>query len=196
MAKVFLDTTDTTFTVSNNNVAVFGQTGTQAVVVGSGTTGVTVDQNVESLLFAGLTSDFVFQQTGNIIQVYKASAAGNTLVATVPVQADADGTQLTFNNGTVDAKLTAGVMTLGGTTVNATSPTVVTPATINTAITTGGAGVITGQVFSLTAGIDNIVGGASNDSFTALDVSGVSSWGALDTIDGGAGSNTFTIATA
>lgn len=54
------------------------------------------------------------------------------------------------------------------------------------------------QSFTLTTGIDTPVGGAGNDTFTALDNAAVTAnnWGALDTIDGGAGTDTFTVASA
>jgi hypothetical protein len=45
------------------------------------------------------------------------------------VQGDADGTLLSFTNGTASTKLVTGVMTIGGAIVSNTSATTVTPAT-------------------------------------------------------------------
>jgi hypothetical protein len=131
MAKVFLS--GESFTLSNNNASVFGGTGTDKVIVAAGVTGLIIDQNVEGLQFAGSSSDYKYVQAGNQLKVY--ASDGTTLLATAPVQGDADGTQMTFTDGTVDAKLTAGVMSFGGATVSGTTIGAVTPTTINTAIT-------------------------------------------------------------
>ena len=69
----------------------------------------------------------------------------------------------------------------------------------NTANTVSAAlSTATGQTYTLTAGVDNIVGGALNDTINGLDNAGLTqnNWNALDTIDGGAGTNTFTVASA
>ncbi len=98
MAKLFLESTDTTYKVSTSNTKVYGSTGNQVVTVDAGTTGVTFDANVDGVSFSGATSDFTYKQIGvTDLGVYKAG----TLVATVAVQDDADGSLLTFSNGTV-----------------------------------------------------------------------------------------------
>jgi hypothetical protein len=54
-----------------------------------------------------------------------------------------------------------------------------------------------GQTFTLTTGIDNLVGGVGNDTFNATDAAGLfglaPTLNALDSIDGGAGSNTLNV---
>lgn len=131
MANLFLDANDLNIHVSNP-MKVYGSTGTESVLVDANTTGVVVDQNVERVDLPGAASAFTYQQAGNALKVY----SGGTLVATIPLQGDADGTQVVFSNGSVHATLVAGVMTLGGTTVTTTAAAV-TPATIDTAITSG-----------------------------------------------------------
>lgn len=124
MAKVYLDS-DESFTVANNNIFVYGTTGNEKVTISTGVTGTVIDQNTESILFTLPSSSFTFKQTGNKINVY--DAAGTTLIASTPVQGDADGTVFTFSDGTASALLSAGVMTLGGKTV---SPTAATPLSV------------------------------------------------------------------
>lgn len=165
MAKVYLDSGDT-FTLGSA-ATVFGAGGTEKVLVNSGVTGVVVDQNVERVDLAAASSGYNFQQAGNTLQVY----LGATLVASIPLQGDADGTIVAFTNGSVSAKLTAGVMTLGGATVSTTAGPV-TPTTINagdpSGVSGGGGGPVVGQAFSLTnsATADVISGTTGNDTVT------------------------------
>lgn len=132
MAKLFLDANDVNIHVSNS-MAVYGSTGTESVLVDVNTTGVILDQNVERVDLPGASSAFTYLQAGNQLKVY----SGANLVATVPLQGDADGTQVVFANGSVSAKLTAGVMTLGGATVPSAAAAAVTPTTIDAAVTSG-----------------------------------------------------------
>ena len=98
MAKLFLESTDTTYKVSTANTKVYGATGSQVVTVDAAATGVTFDANVDGVSFSGATSDFTYKQLGlTDLGVYKAG----TLFATVAIQDDADGSLLTFSNGTV-----------------------------------------------------------------------------------------------
>ena len=194
MAKVYLDSTDTAFTVSNNDVVVFGQDGVQAVTVANNAIGVVVDQNVERLLFVGASSDYTYLAAGNAIKVY--NAAGNSLIATIPLQAD--GTELTFSNGTAIALLTAGVMTLGGSTVDASMAVLVTPATIDATVTSTGIAAAGGQTFTLTTGVDTVTGGTGNDTFNATyngttPLTDGSTLTVLDSINGGAGTDTLNV---
>ncbi len=54
-----------------------------------------------------------------------------------------------------------------------------------------------GQTFTLTAGVDTVVGTAGNDTIVAADTAtGTATWSAVDAIDGGAGNDTLTIAQA
>jgi len=127
MAKIYLDSGDN-FTVASNNSTVYGTTGTESVTINSGVTGTVLDQNTETVVFNGATSAFTYQQAGNTLKVY----SGANLVATIPAQDDANGTLMTFTDGTVSAKLTSGVMNLGGAAVSSTAAGAVTPTTIDT----------------------------------------------------------------
>lgn len=125
MAKLYFDASDTSLTISNSNTEVIGLSGTgvQSVTIAQDVTNVTLRQNVEKLVLNGASSAFKYQQAGATLKIYKTD--GTTLVATVPVQGgsadiDGDGTLITFTNGTASAKLTSGVMSLGGTTVSTT----------------------------------------------------------------------------
>jgi len=135
MASVFLDSNDT-FTVSNNNVRVFGAaTGTEVVTVGAGVTGVVLDQSVERVALGAAPGAYTYQQQGINLVVY----SGTTVVTTVPLQAGANGTALTFTTGTVKAVVSATGMTLGGTAVTAgttaAAATAVVPTTVDTTVT-------------------------------------------------------------
>jgi len=92
-----------------------------------------VDQNIERVELPGAFSAFQYQQGGNRLLIY----SGATLLATVPLQGDTDGTQIVASNGSASAKLAStGIMTLGGTTVSATQGAA-TPATVNASVTSG-----------------------------------------------------------
>jgi hypothetical protein len=120
MTKIFLSSAESV-TVSDSNVSVFGATGTEAVVVlGSGVTGLALDQNVERVQLAWPSTNYRYLHAGNQLKVYHADGA--TLLATISVQGDSDGTQLTFANGTASAKLSGGVMTLGDAVVGSAAP--------------------------------------------------------------------------
>ena len=76
---------------------------------------------------------YTYSQGGNTIKIYDATST--TLLATLPVQSDTNGTRLTFTNGTANAMLTSGVMTLGGATVSPIAATAVTLTTIDATVT-------------------------------------------------------------
>jgi Ca2+-binding RTX toxin-like protein len=159
MAKVFLDPNDVS-TVSDNNVSVFGTSGDEVVKINQGVTGLVVDQNVERVQLPGESSEYKFLQAGNQIKVY--AADGTTLLATIPLQGDSNGTQLTFVNGTVDVKLAAGgVMTFGGATVSNTTAGTLTATTIDTSLVTPD----TTPRFSVVAGASSATEGG-NATFT------------------------------
>lgn len=161
MAKIFLDPADS-ITISNNNISVFGSTGTETITVAQGVTGTIFDQNTEKVLLSGSVSSFKFVQAGNQVKVF--DSTGATLVATVPVQGDTDGTALTFTDGTAQAILSGGIMKIGGATVNATTAATVTPTTfditVKTPITTP-----TTPTFSIAAGAASVTEG-NNATFT------------------------------
>lgn len=156
MAKIFLDPADS-ITVSNNNISVFGSTGTESITLAAGVTGTIFDQNTEKVLLSGAVSSFKFVQAGNQIKV---SDSAGTVVATIPVQGDADGTALTFTDGTAQAILSGGVMKLGGATVSATTAGSVTPTTFDTTVKTP-APTPTGPTFSVAAGATSFTEGKS-----------------------------------
>lgn len=185
--KVFLE--DTTGTVTDDFVDVFGATGTTEVVnVAPLANNVVADQNIERLTFTGTIASYQFQQFGNAIKVYSVTPTTTTLVATIPLQIDADGTRLTFSDGTVDAKLdTTGatpVIKFGGTLVNDSAPTTVVPAVVDTTLTTSGSNI--GQTLQLTEGMDtiNLTASASIDTVKGLIDETAPTFSTGDTIDG------------
>ena len=95
------------------------------VTIAAGVTGISLDQNVDRVNFTGAAGSYTFKQTGNKINVY--DTTGATLLVSVPVQGDSDGTVIGFSNGVASAQLTGGVMTLGGATVSTGTPTTLTP---------------------------------------------------------------------
>ncbi|MEI6703769.1 MAG: hypothetical protein WCL71_09595, partial [Deltaproteobacteria bacterium] len=108
-AKIYL-AADDVFTVSNSEAVLYGGSGSNIVTILDGATGITLDQNVESIKFSGASSSYTFKQTGNMINIY--DAAGVTLLAKAPVQEA--GTVLGFSNGKASALMAdSGVMTLG-----------------------------------------------------------------------------------
>lgn len=161
MAKVYLDSGDT-FSLSGA-ASVFGSTGTEKVIVNSGVTGVVVDANVERVDLPGASSAYTFQQAGNQLKVL----SGATVVATIPLQDDTDGTQVVFTNGSVSAKVGATGMTLGGAAVTSTAAAV-TPTTIDATVTSGSGsstgGTTTGQTFSLTTAVETKTLTSGNDT--------------------------------
>lgn len=101
MARVYLDTNGT-FTASDNNVTAYGSIGIEVVTIKSGIAGITLDSNIERIRLAGISTDYKFKQLGNKLEIYDAN--GNKVVKT-GLQDDNNGTQLTFDNGTMNAKL-------------------------------------------------------------------------------------------
>lgn len=95
---------------------VYGAGTEEKVVLQTGATNVSVDQNVEVVGFPGASSSYQYQQSGNVLIVY----SGNDLIGRVSCQGDANGTVIAFSDGFVYCKLTVGVMTLGDQTVTTT----------------------------------------------------------------------------
>jgi len=81
MAKVFLESTDSSYTVSNNGVKVFGATGTQAITLDSGVTGVTVNSLVDQVNL-GKLGDYKISQEGTNLVVENTSDAVVTTIGT------------------------------------------------------------------------------------------------------------------
>jgi hypothetical protein len=136
-AKAYMGANDT-LTISNSGLTVYGNSGTDTITIASGVTGVVLDQNIERINFSGALSSYTFKQTGNKINIY--DAAGTTLLASAPVQGDADGTVLSFSNASASATLqTGGVMKLGTATVSAVAATAISLSTA-VAVSNSGAG--------------------------------------------------------
>ena len=130
MAKIFLDKNETRLQggIVNGDV-VFGADGQEVVVVNPGVNSITFDQNIEGAAFTGRLSDYNFKQAGNILQVF----SGTTLVSSIALQGDADGTQLTFSDGSVAAKYDHSADATTGAAIKIGSATVssVTAAAVN-----------------------------------------------------------------
>jgi hypothetical protein len=160
MASVYLSSGDTF--VLGSKAKVFGVAGAETLVINAGVTEATTDQNVDRVDLPGATTDFTYQQGGNNLKVYKAGV----LIASIPLQDDADGSQIVFSNGSVSATLVGSLMTLGGTTVTTTVGAVV-PATIDATVTSGsGGGTAAVPTFSVTAGADAAEGTSATFTVT------------------------------
>jgi len=124
MAKIFLDQDEIYGGTIGSNSEVIGNTGSEAVTLAPGATGVVIDSQVEKEILAGTTSDYNYLQVGNHLKIY----SGNTLVSDTLLSATAP-TKMQFANGTVDVVYVAGSETappsisLGGATVTAGTPT-------------------------------------------------------------------------
>lgn len=118
MAKVYLDSTDTAFTIIDGNSSVYGADNNQTITIGSNAKNVIIDQNIEKTVFSDFSiNDYKYSQSGNQINVYKKDG---TLIATAPLQGDADGSELQFADQTINATLKNGVMSMGGATLTST----------------------------------------------------------------------------
>lgn len=149
MTKLFLDSTDTNYTVSNSNLTIYGASSSQTISINSSITGIVVDANVEGVQFSDALSAYKFKQTGNRLEVY--ANDGTTLISKIGLQGDSNGTQLTFTDGVFDTKYAPTVsnlnLTIGGQIVNNTAPSIVTIPT----------------AFNLTSASENITGTAGDD---------------------------------
>jgi len=132
MAKTYLSTGDTNFLIANTDEMVFGQSGMESVFIRSGVSDITMDQNTERIAFEGAVGSFTYQQAGNQLLLF----SNGIKTATIPIQND--GTELIFSDGSVNALLTLGVMTLGGTVVSSVEKEIL-PDTIDYATRSSGA---------------------------------------------------------
>lgn len=136
MAKLFLDANDTSYKVSNSNTEIFGANGDQAIIIDGNLSNIVLDANVERVAFTGSTTDYTYKQVGTDLEVYKNGA----LVTKIGLQDDTNGTQLTFANGTVEAKFAPSAtglgLTVGGQTVATAAPAAVTIPAANIDVTT------------------------------------------------------------
>lgn len=125
-------------TVSDSDNSIFGSNATTDEVVkitDATATNIIVDANVERVQFTGASTDYKYLVVGTNLKIY--NAAGTLLVSTIGVQADETaaqlaagaklGTQLTFADGTVDAKITGlNAITIGDQAVSTTTAAAVT----------------------------------------------------------------------
>lgn len=171
MARVILDSTDTSFTISDDNVTVKGAAGDQTIVVNADVTGLDVDGTIEDVDFSGDLSTYTFKEVAGDLTVY--AADGTTVITTIT---NAAGNTLSFTNGTVNvvgATTIGEAMTLGGVDLTDTAA-VVAPAAediddadvsaVDDSTTTPTA---TPQAFTLTTSADIFTGGTGDDTFTA-----------------------------
>jgi hypothetical protein len=178
---------------AENGDRIFGASGagTETITVVGGQTGVTVDQNVEVVRLANATGSYTFQQFGNQLAVF----SNGTEVSRITLQNDNNGTLVTFANGTVEARVSAAGLTLGGATVSSTAPGAVVPTAIDNSNTPGTTSL------NLTNAVgENIVGTAGNDTISAvLSAAGGTDNGTLnvgDTINGAGGIDTLNLLVA
>lgn len=160
MAKVYLDSGES-FTLANS-ATVYGSTGSEKVTIASGVGGVVTDQNVERVIFSGGVADYKYKQEGNTLKVY--DSAGTTLLATMPLQGDSDGTAIEMSGSTYNATLVSGVMKLGGSTIGST----IASATGATTGTTTGTGT-TAASFSSTNNTYGTLSASADTNVKALD---------------------------
>ncbi|HRF55922.1 MAG TPA: M10 family metallopeptidase C-terminal domain-containing protein [Campylobacterales bacterium] len=160
MAKVYLDSGES-FTLANS-ATVYGSTGSEKVTIASGVGGVITDQNVERVIFSGGVADYKYKQEGNTLKVY--DSAGTTLLATMPLQGDSDGTAIEMSGSTYNATLVSGVMKLGGSTIGST----IASATGATTGTTTGTGT-TAASFSSTNNTYGTLSASADTNVKALD---------------------------
>jgi len=204
MAKIYLETADTTFNVSNNNTTVIDSVGVEnTVTVAAGVTGLSIASTIEDVDFTGNIADYQFQQVAGTADMNVLDGSGN-VIATVSNTLKAR--TLSFADGTVDVKYdaTASATTVGGTAVTATAAAVV-PATIDAtdvssnAGSTGGGSTGGTSNFTLTTNADAITGTSNDDVFNALvgtnSVNGNSQDTAqsFDAVAGGDGNDTINI---
>ncbi len=169
MANLFLGLDETFNVGSNANTNVFGQVGIEQVIVETGAVGLLVDQNIERVDLSANSNDYIYQQQGNRLLV----SIDGALVATIPAQGDADGTQVVFADGSVFVTLAAGIMNFGGTAVPSSIADTVTPITIDTSVTTMAVPDPRNPVISLIAPVE-LSAVEQNGNNTGFVINGVS----------------------
>ncbi|OQX08781.1 MAG: hypothetical protein BWK73_24525 [Thiothrix lacustris] len=137
MARVLLDNAET-FNVTNDNLTVIGNSGTETLIMFDGApffvNGISLNQTIEQIQWSAASSSYQFQQSGNVLKVYLPSGE---LLASMPV-GSGNSLNFTFNDtslavnfaltGSNAGKITVGgqaVSTLaGGATLGVTTPIV------------------------------------------------------------------------
>lgn len=130
MATVYLEPIDLSFTIKSPNSTLYGTGGSQAITITPTANNITADQNVEEIILQKTSSEYLYQQTGNVLKIYE---SGNQILS-IALQGDDDGTKVAFSNGYAYAKLVSGVMSLGGISIGS-AVSAITP-TLNTSDST------------------------------------------------------------
>ncbi len=164
MAKVYLDSGEN-FTLANS-ATVYGSTGSEKVTIASGVSGIITDQNIERVVFSGGVADYKYKQEGNTLKVY--DSAGTTLLATMPLQGDSDGTAMEMSGSTYNATLVSGVMKIGGSTIGSTIGSA-TGASTGTSAGTGTGTSTTAASFSATNNTYATLSASADTNVKALD---------------------------
>lgn len=116
---VFLSASDMTYKVSNSSSKIFGSNGNQTLLFDSDVFNVLLDSNVEHLVFNGSISSYLFKQSGVNLNIYDGNSI---LVASIGLQDDDNGTELSFADGKFNAEFfptQSGLdLTVGGNAIN------------------------------------------------------------------------------
>ena len=142
MSRIFLapgtPESPSTCTAASSGTIIYGGAAPEVVTLSSGVTEVTVNQNIERVKLSGEVSSYTFKQSGASLLVY--DTVGSTKIVTIPLQMDADGTQIGFGSSAFDAKLNlaTGAMTIGGATVSDGAAAAINP-TLQTTVPEPGA---------------------------------------------------------
>ena len=111
--------------LQSSQVNVYGAGDQETVLLSAGASQVVLDQNIDRVHLSEAASAYLYQQTGNRLNIY---AAGSTeLIVRAPLQSDADGTVFVFKDGAATGSLQSGVMRLGGAVVASASPDALNP---------------------------------------------------------------------
>ena len=151
-------------------VNAYGASGQETVMLGAGASQAVLDQNVDRVHLGDAPSAYLFQQTGNRLNVFPAN--GGERILTAALQTDADGTVVVFPGGSASATVGAGGMRLGGAIVPSTAPTAVVP-TLGAAVAppteASTAGVFCGSGANFTAASSGLkVYGAAGNEVAAI----------------------------
>ena len=134
-AQVFL-ASDAHFAAAVSGMRIFGGAGSsEMLAIQPGASGLLADQAVDIVSFADTASSYAFQQSGNRLAVF--DAAGATQMISIPVQTDADGTQLIFAGQSYHAAFSSGVLHIGSLTIGTTPAPLAFPAVADTPGTFG-----------------------------------------------------------
>ncbi|MDX9742615.1 MAG: hypothetical protein RBT59_02220, partial [Arcobacteraceae bacterium] len=169
MAKVFLTTDEEDYVVSNLGDAFYGSMGAESIFINQNVTGVIVDSNTESVSLTNNMTEYSFQQNGNVLSIY--SADGTTLIMRMAI--GDNGATLIMNGVSHPVVMDA----------NQTHPMSISGQTVSH--------------YSLTMGLDNLIGTGDNDTFNATygNASTLKTIQAEDIINGGNGIDTVNIVT-